>query len=139
MALLTNLILAKAEDIRMDGEPAYPTPPPENLMDAVSTFHTPSTHLSSQTAMAAQAQPMGHVAATLHDMHPRGYPGQVTRSATTPPHFPYPTSRLVSGPQDAPITVNSQMVARKPRFTMGPRADCEKCRLGVKGHWAHYD
>ncbi|KAF7968564.1 hypothetical protein HWV62_30103 [Athelia sp. TMB] len=29
--------------------------------------------------------------------------------------------------------------ARKPRFTMGPRSDCEKCRQGVKGHWAHYD
>lgn len=28
---------------------------------------------------------------------------------------------------------------RKQRFTMGPRSDCEKCRLGVKGHWAHYD
>ncbi|KAH9842401.1 uncharacterized protein C8Q71DRAFT_732706 [Rhodofomes roseus] len=29
--------------------------------------------------------------------------------------------------------------ARKQRFTMGPRADCEKCRLGVKGHWMHFD
>lgn len=27
----------------------------------------------------------------------------------------------------------------KPRFSMGPRVDCEKCRLGVKGHWAHFD
>jgi len=24
-----------------------------------------------------------------------------------------------------------------PRFTMGPRSDCEKCRAGVKGHWGH--
>lgn len=28
---------------------------------------------------------------------------------------------------------------RKLRFTMGPRSDCEKCRLGVKGHWMHLD
>ncbi|KAL0947062.1 hypothetical protein HGRIS_013203 [Hohenbuehelia grisea] len=28
---------------------------------------------------------------------------------------------------------------RKPKFTMGPRADCEKCRMGVKGHWMHFD
>jgi len=28
---------------------------------------------------------------------------------------------------------------RKQRFTMGPRADCEKCRMGVKGHWMHVD
>lgn len=28
---------------------------------------------------------------------------------------------------------------RKQRFTMGPRADCLKCREGVKGHWMHFD
>lgn len=27
----------------------------------------------------------------------------------------------------------------RPKFSMGPRQDCEKCRLGVKGHWAHFD
>ncbi|KZV92853.1 hypothetical protein EXIGLDRAFT_692216 [Exidia glandulosa HHB12029] len=27
----------------------------------------------------------------------------------------------------------------RPRVSMGPRADCEKCRLGVKGHWMHFD
>jgi len=26
---------------------------------------------------------------------------------------------------------------KKQKFTMGPRNDCEKCRLGVKGHWMH--
>ncbi|KAG9226431.1 hypothetical protein CCMSSC00406_0003310 [Pleurotus cornucopiae] len=25
----------------------------------------------------------------------------------------------------------------RPRMTMGPRAGCEKCQLGVKGHWMH--
>lgn len=28
---------------------------------------------------------------------------------------------------------------RKQRFTMGPRADCLKCRMGEKGHWMHFD
>ncbi|KAH9857694.1 hypothetical protein C2E23DRAFT_881266 [Lenzites betulinus] len=28
---------------------------------------------------------------------------------------------------------------RKQRFTMGPRADCEMCRLRVKGHYMHFD
>lgn len=28
---------------------------------------------------------------------------------------------------------------RKQRFTMGPRVDCMKCRMGVKGHWVHLD
>ncbi|KAJ7098056.1 hypothetical protein B0H15DRAFT_823904 [Mycena belliarum] len=29
--------------------------------------------------------------------------------------------------------------AGKKRFMMGPRANCEKCRTGVKGHWVHLD
>ena len=28
---------------------------------------------------------------------------------------------------------------RRTRFTMGPRPDCDKCRLGVPGHYAHFD
>ena len=28
---------------------------------------------------------------------------------------------------------------RKHRVTMGPRADCAKCRTGVRGHWMHFD
>ncbi|KAJ7582855.1 hypothetical protein C8J56DRAFT_831822 [Mycena floridula] len=26
----------------------------------------------------------------------------------------------------------------RQRFTMGPRPDCEKCRLGLKGHYMHF-
>lgn len=29
-------------------------------------------------------------------------------------------------------------VQQKPRFAMGPRADCDLCRQGVKGHSAHW-
>ncbi|RPD59139.1 hypothetical protein L226DRAFT_613984 [Lentinus tigrinus ALCF2SS1-7] len=29
--------------------------------------------------------------------------------------------------------------SRKQRFTMGPRADCELCRMRVKGHYMHFD
>lgn len=28
---------------------------------------------------------------------------------------------------------------RRHRVMMGPRADCIKCRTGVKGHWMHFD
>lgn len=34
------------------------------------------------------------------------------------------------------VTLSSQ--PKRPRFTMGPRSDCEKCRAGVKGHWGHF-
>ncbi|KAG6376527.1 hypothetical protein JVT61DRAFT_2521 [Boletus reticuloceps] len=30
-------------------------------------------------------------------------------------------------------------VSKKHRVTMGPRADCVKCRTGVRGHWMHFD
>ncbi|KAL5529119.1 hypothetical protein ACEPAG_5093 [Sanghuangporus baumii] len=28
---------------------------------------------------------------------------------------------------------------RRPLVSMGPRADCEKCRMKVPGHWMHFD
>lgn len=28
---------------------------------------------------------------------------------------------------------------RRPVISMGPRADCEKCRLKVPDHWMHFD
>jgi len=64
------------------------------------------------------------------------------------PELPCPATRTpspVSGnkmmalspsPSYANVVVFSPR--RQQRFTMGPRADCEKCRLGVKGHWVHY-
>lgn len=44
-----------------------------------------------------------------------------------------PMSPMAISPAISPTT------NRKPRLTMGPRSDCEKCRLGVKGHWMHFD
>jgi len=42
-------------------------------------------------------------------------------------------------PMAASQSQEASMPSRRQRFTMGPRADCEKCRLGVKGHWMHFD
>ncbi|KAG8217900.1 hypothetical protein J3R82DRAFT_6066 [Butyriboletus roseoflavus] len=40
-------------------------------------------------------------------------------------------------PSRAPDVPTSS--GRKHRVTMGPRADCTKCRTGVRGHWMHFD
>lgn len=40
-------------------------------------------------------------------------------------------------PSKAPDAPTSS--GRKHRVTMGPRADCVKCRTGVRGHWMHFD
>jgi hypothetical protein len=54
--------------------------------------------------------------------------------------MPLPTSQPSPTPSVAMFPTNSSPVtSRKQRFTMGPRSDCEKCRLGVKGHWMHFD
>jgi hypothetical protein len=37
------------------------------------------------------------------------------------------------------VTPPKLVSQKKPRFMMGPRADCEKCRMGIKGHLVHLD
>ncbi|KAF5365742.1 hypothetical protein D9758_003269 [Tetrapyrgos nigripes] len=46
---------------------------------------------------------------------------------------------------DSPMSVHTSPMSttsspsRRHRFAMGPRADCWKCRMGVKGHAVHLD
>ena len=35
--------------------------------------------------------------------------------------------------------INPHLSRRRQMLTMGPRADCEKCRMRVPGHWMHFD
>lgn len=56
------------------------------------------------------------------------------------PPLQYPASPMHISPVSSwSASANSPSTHRKQRFTMGPRVDCEKCRLGVKGHWMHFD
>ncbi|KAF8212386.1 hypothetical protein K438DRAFT_1958128 [Mycena galopus ATCC 62051] len=57
---------------------------------------------------------------------------------STPVHYDRDNSSAMSiSPTNSFAVLGSP--ASKKRFMMGPRANCEKCRLGVKGHWAHLD
>lgn len=38
-----------------------------------------------------------------------------------------------------PSSPKTPLTSKRQRFAMGPRADCEKCRLGIKGHFVHLD
>ena len=70
-------------------------------------------------------------------------PGIIPQGLGIPPQpAPAPLERASSvdiamssspSPSRPPATPSFQR-----RFTMGPRLDCEKCRMGVKGHYAHY-
>jgi hypothetical protein len=69
---------------------------------------------------------------------------QPLSTQTPPPHnlqmnLASPTSMLVSPLPWSANTIPLPVTARKQRLTMGPRADCEKCLQGVKGHWMHLD
>jgi len=48
------------------------------------------------------------------------------------------SSAMSISPTTSYATLGSP-ASKKQRFMMGPRANCEKCRLGVKGHWVHLD
>jgi hypothetical protein len=84
----------------------------------------------------------------------------VSPSSTTQPHShspwgparsisPAPVYGIVSNstgstPSHSQLNVSTSSTPtsnlRRPlRFSMGPRADCEKCRMGVKGHSVHLD
>lgn len=54
-----------------------------------------------------------------------------------------PSSSTLSVPIFSTVQIRPDQIAlpssptKKQRFTMGPRSDCEKCRLGVPGHYSH--
>ncbi len=60
-----------------------------------------------------------------------------------PSHSPFGAARMGTPPLSPQETQQPQLLmpgsTRRSRFTMGPRPDCDKCRLGVPGHYAHFD
>ncbi|EJD52880.1 hypothetical protein AURDEDRAFT_110747 [Auricularia subglabra TFB-10046 SS5] len=59
-----------------------------------------------------------------------------SRSASLAPPSPSPSPMSSI---HSPMPWSPAPASAKRRVTMGPRADCEKCRMGVKGHWMHFD
>jgi len=99
-----------------EAHPFLPTPPPLE----------PQSMLSSHPHVIPPAtSPDASVERDLHLNHPNRRIPSPNISAITP---------LSSWSANMSVA-NS----RRQRFTMGPRRDCEKCRLGVKGHWMHFD
>ncbi|KAJ7343623.1 hypothetical protein DFH08DRAFT_873235 [Mycena albidolilacea] len=58
---------------------------------------------------------------------------------STPVHADRDNSSAMSISPTNSYAVLGSPASKKQRFMMGPRANCEKCRLGVKGHWVHLD
>lgn len=85
-------------------------------------YHNPSNTFSSAT--------MPHVSTQVNDHHNTTFPSNshVIMGHTNDSYMH--TQHL------GPPPPHKHM---KPRVTMGPRADCEKCRMKVPGHYLHRD
>lgn len=96
------------------------------------TYSSPQTEPPIPQGQA----PLIRVLPATPSVSPIAYQDQDTCSKT-----PRPTSQAspTSAMPISPTNSSSPVTNRKQRFTMGPRFDCEKCRLGVKGHWMHFD
>ncbi|KIP04805.1 hypothetical protein PHLGIDRAFT_180855 [Phlebiopsis gigantea 11061_1 CR5-6] len=118
-----------------DGFASYP--PSLSMSNSLSsTFNTSeassllSQHISSTTSLHSYQYP-----SPLASSDSLSVPSPQTHSSS---NFPSPAQTPAPAFDQMPAP-STRDTSKKPRFTMGPRADCEKCRLGVPGHWAHFD
>jgi hypothetical protein len=56
----------------------------------------------------------------------------VPQPSTSPPSSPVPMAI-------SPTTSFAQLGSSRRHVVFGPRANCDKCRLGAPGHFAHYE
>jgi len=81
--------------------------------------------------------------AFLRAPSPPTMPTPPLRSTPLPSHSPFSAARVGTPllarrePQQPQLLLPGP--TRRSRFTMGPRPDCDKCLLGVPGHYAHFD
>ncbi|KAF8522123.1 hypothetical protein BU17DRAFT_87223 [Hysterangium stoloniferum] len=98
----------------------------------------PQHYTENNQAFTPFSSPHHESPSSPMDMSPRTHepttPTNCRRRQFTEDHSPMSLTPSHPGAW-SPSTTNQ--LPRKPRITMGPRADCEKCRLGIKGHWMH--
>ncbi|KAF9009404.1 hypothetical protein BDQ17DRAFT_1421592 [Cyathus striatus] len=134
-----------SQDIDMVVEPQFEGP--------VMPLHRPQLHPLHTTNIGINVLHHSDIPMSTHHLQP------FDNTDTTKTHGPAiklipPTPMSVMGqpsfsfsesappPNLSPMSTSPLTpggTARKHKFTMGPRADCEKCRLGIKGHWVHLD
>ncbi|KAJ3854639.1 hypothetical protein EV368DRAFT_80370 [Lentinula lateritia] len=96
---------------------------------------------------ATATQPLPQVATTNSSYHQHLAPSINVLPPTPNAPFPMafslaarPSTPMNESPMSIPNSPSSATIlspSRKHRFAMGPRTDCEKCNLGVKGHYIH--
>ncbi|KAI5899853.1 uncharacterized protein SCHCODRAFT_02606320 [Schizophyllum commune H4-8] len=150
-----------AMDVAMDAMPSSPSP--HIGQNSVFASSAPSLSMSSNaaerpaflTVPSTLGMPgiVDNVTGTPHRQGPQIQitPATPMASSQGPGILPQgleisPQPALAPRASSVDIAMSSSSSPSRPpatpsfqrRFTMGPRLDCEKCRLGVKGHYAHY-
>lgn len=131
------------------------THPTTTQSNAPQACISPPQHLSQIIVGPADGQPLTPSITMAHEQHlssvyvQSGISSdgssnqQESQSGSTQSHdFFQTTSSEMPIPPLPPISQSpgpKSTSGRKQRFTMGPRADCLKCRMGEKGHWMHFD
>lgn len=84
--------------------------------------------------------PVTTLSGYLQTPDPVAIPTPPVGTAITPPYSHFSIGCVNAMPLDLrePQPSRQQAPPRRSRFTMGPRPDCEKCRLGIPGHYAHF-
>jgi len=120
-------------------------PPGVNIDHTVLRLLNPVTvNTLSPCLPSSRATPPAAVA-FLQAPSPPMRPTPPLCTAPLPSHSPFSAAHM-SDRSTPPFTQGPQQAqerqlgpTRRSRFTMGPRPDCNKCRLGVPGHYAHFD
>lgn len=95
-------------------------------------LHSPEISVTPATPTSAATSTAPSAASSIHDL-------SELRSSLVPSEG---SSMSITTTTSFSRSLSPQSPLRpppRPKFSMGPRADCEKCRLGVKGHYAHFD
>ncbi|KAH7922838.1 hypothetical protein BV22DRAFT_1197150 [Leucogyrophana mollusca] len=104
-----------------------PPPPPSSHSQPLIQNHPPAIFLHPATP--SDISP-----------HQNAVPFSLGDQTTQPQSPSIPPGSPMSGTSQGASSPTCPFgTTRKQRFTMGPRADCLKCKMGVKGHWMHLD
>ncbi|KAI0328124.1 hypothetical protein GY45DRAFT_1372676 [Cubamyces sp. BRFM 1775] len=126
----------------------YLHPPDIQYPSAKATLHPQNPNRLQIPAIQIQAATPSPV--QMYDAQPRLDSPALTPSSSmseTVPGFAYEDASMLSpSSASSPTTelraqhhMSAAATAKRQRFTMGPRADCELCRQRVKGHYMHFD
>lgn len=118
------------------------TPPDVHIGHMAPQLLIPHTNVPTTDFPSSRVTPPAAVA-FLQAPSPPTMPTPPLCITPLPSHSPFSAARMGTPPLARQEPQQPQLLMpgpmRRSRFTMGPRPDCDKCRLGVPGHYAHFD